>query len=180
MNKALQDELIAMEQRDRAVRSDLVARGELHNGKYHPEMEAVHRQHNARMREIIATHAWPGRSLVGDDGCRAAGFIVQHAILDPELQQQCVPLLEQAVAAGDAFPFMLAFLADRVLMEQGKPQIYGTQHVGGPDGALVPWMIAEPETVDERRQAIGLEPLAERTQALRAQLEHELQQGSDD
>lgn len=173
INEQLLIELLAMEQRDRDVRADLVTRGELHTGRYHPKMEAVHRQHNARMREIIARYGWPGRSLVGDNGCRAAGFIVQHAILDPDLQQHCVPLLEQAVAVGEAFPFMLAFLQDRVLMEQGKPQVYGTQHVDGPNGTLVPWTIVDPEHVNERRQRMGLQPLEERTQELREQRERE-------
>jgi len=60
-----------------------------HGPGYHPEMEALHRRHNARLRAIIAAHGWPGYSLVGEDGCRAAGSIVQHAILDPELQRRC-------------------------------------------------------------------------------------------
>lgn len=151
-----------MEQRDRAVRGELVTRGELHRPGYHPEMAAVHEEHNRRMRAIVAEVGWPGRSLVGDDGCRAAGFIVQHAILDPGLQQECVALLEAAVAADEAWPFMLALLADRVRVEQGRPQLYGTQLVGGAvPGSLEPWPIEDPAAVDQRRQAVGLPPLAE-------------------
>jgi hypothetical protein len=179
MNEALRAELMAMEQHDRAVRAELVTRGELHGAGYHPKMAADHREHNARLRTIVAAHGWPGRSLVGDDGCRAAGFVVQHALLDPELQRQCVGLLQQAVAADEAFPFMLAFLTDRVLMEQGQPQLYGTQHVGGPDGALIPWTIAEPEGVEERRRAMGLPPLEQRTAELRAQMQQERGAKSD-
>jgi hypothetical protein len=179
VDEALRAELLDMERADRAVRADLVARGELHGGGYHPEMAAVHRRHNARLREILAAVGWPGRSLVGDDGCRAAGFLVQHAILDPELQQRCVALLGQAVADEDAFPFMLALLTDRVLMEQGQPQRYGTQHVGGPVGSLVPWPIADPETVNERRAMMGLPPLGEQTRQLRTQLERDLRQASE-
>ena len=162
IDEDLRAELLAMEQRDRSVRAELVARGELHRPGYHPEMAAVHAEHNRRMRAIVAAVGWPGRSLVGDDGCRAAGFIVQHAILDPELQQGCVALLETAVAADEAWPFMLALLADRVLMEQGRPQLYGTQLVGGATpGSLEPWPIEDPAAVEERRQAMGLPPLAE-------------------
>src|ERR671934_3043136 len=81
MDEALHAELLEMERIDRAVRADLVARGELHRPGYHPEMEAVHRRHTARIRAIIDACGWPGYSLAGEDGCRAAGFIVQHAIL---------------------------------------------------------------------------------------------------
>ena len=174
MDAALRAELLAMERTDRATRADLVKRGTLHGG-YHPEMAEVHRRNNARMAEIVAAVGWPGRTLAGDDGCRAAGFIVQHAILDPDLQRRCLPLPEAAVAADEAFPFMVAFLTDRVLMEQERPQRYGTQHVGGPDGTLIPWPIDEPAMVDVRRIAMGLEPLHERTTTLRQQLADELQ-----
>jgi hypothetical protein len=173
MDEALRAELLTMEHTDRATRAALVERGVLHGG-YHPEMAEIHRRNNARMAEIVATTGWPGRTLVGDDGCRAAGFIVQHAVLDPDLQRRCLPLLEAAVAADEAFPFMVALLADRVLMEQGQPQRYGTQHIGGPDGMLIPWPIDEPETVDVRRIAMGLESLDERTATLRQQLADEL------
>jgi hypothetical protein len=65
MDEALRAELLEMERVDRAVRADLVARGELHRPGYHPQMAAVHRRHNARMRAIINAHGWPGYSLVG-------------------------------------------------------------------------------------------------------------------
>jgi len=115
-DQALRAELLEMERVDRATRADLVARGELHRPGYHPEMEAVHRRHNARMGAIIDAHGWPGHSLVGEDRCRAAGFIVQHAILDPALQRRCVDLLSAAVVQDEAAPFMVALLTDRVLM----------------------------------------------------------------
>ncbi len=138
MNEALRAELLEMERVDQAVRADLVVRGELHRPGYHPEMEAVHRRHNVRVRAIIDAYGWPGSSLVGADGCRAAGFIVQHAILDHDLQRCCVGLLQAAVDGGEAEPSMLALLTDRVLMEEGKPQVYGTQYVGVDGGGIEP------------------------------------------
>jgi hypothetical protein len=174
VNEQLRAELIMMEQRDRALRAELVERGELFGSDYHPEMAELHRRHKARMRSLIELHGWPGLSLVGEDGCRAAGFVVQHAILDPELQQVCVGLLADAVASGEAEAFMLALLTDRVLMQKGEPQIYGTQYVGAEGGGVVPWPIADPEAVDERRLAVGLMPLAENTARLHAQHAQEL------
>ena len=175
MNEQLRAELLEMERIDLAVRADLVARGELHTPvpRYHPEMEAVHRRHNARMRTIIEQYGWPGKSLVGEDGCRAAGFIVQHAILDLAFQQQCVKLLAEAVAQEEAAGFMLALLTDRILMQEGKPQIYGSQYVGAEGGGVEPWPIQNPETVDERRRTVGLMSLAENTTRLNAQQREE-------
>jgi hypothetical protein len=169
MDEALRAELLEMERIDRSVRAALVARGELHRSGYHPEMEAVHRRHNARLRAIIDERGWPGYSLVGEDGCRAAGFIVQHAILDHDLQRRCVGLLQEAVARGEAAPFMLAMLTDRVLMDEGEPQVYGTQYVGSKEGGIEPWCIADPERVDERRAAVGPSSMAENEARLNVQ-----------
>jgi hypothetical protein len=174
MDETLRAELLEMERVDRTVRANLVERGELHTGEYHPEMRTIHCCHNARMRTILETHGWPGRSLVGEDGCRAAGFIVQHAILDPDLQRIGLALLSAAVEKREAEPFMLAFLTDRVLMQEGKPQIYGTQYIGATTGGVEPWPIADAATVDERRHAVGLPPLAENTARLNAQHRQEL------
>ena len=168
-DQALRAELLEMERVDRATRADLVARGELHRPGYHPEMEAVHRRHNARMGAIIDAHGWPGHSLVGEDRCRAAGFIVQHAILDPALQRRCVDLLSAAVAQDEAAPFMVALLTDRVLMNEGQPQIYGAQYVGAEGGGVAPWPIADAATVDERRRAVGLPALQDNTARLTTQ-----------
>lgn len=143
MDEALRAELLEMERVDRAVRADLVARGELHRPGYHPEMEPVHRRHNARIRAISDARGWPGYSLVGEDGCRAAGFLVQHAILDHALQRRCVGLRQEAVDRGE-----VALLTDRVLLDEGAPQVYGTQYVGAQDGGIESWPIAEPERVD--------------------------------
>jgi hypothetical protein len=174
MDESLRAELLEMERIDRRVRADLVERGELHTRGYHPEMQALHHRNNARIRTILETYGWPGRSLVGEDGCRAAGFVVQHAILDLDLQRHGVELLNKAVEQGEAEPFMLALLTDRVLMQEGKPQIYGTQYIGAEHGGVEPWTIANVETVDERRLAIGLMPLAENTARLNAQHQQEV------
>jgi len=140
---------------DETVRADLVERGELHTGGSHPDMRAVpHRQH-ARLCAIIETHGWPGRSLLGEDGCRTAGFVVQHAILNPERQRRGVALLTEAVTKREAEPCLFALLTDRVLMQEGKPQISGTQESGAAKRGVEPWPIANPETVDERRHAVG-------------------------
>jgi hypothetical protein len=174
MNETLRAELLEMERTDRSVRADLVERGELHTGGYHPEIRAVHSRHNARIRAILETHGWPGHTLVGEDGCRAAGFIVQHAILDPDLQQRGLALLTKAVEEHEAEPFMLAFLTDRVLMQEGKPQLYGTQYIGAKAGGVEPWLIANPETIDARRHAVGLPPLTENTARLNTQHRQEM------
>jgi len=66
--------------------------------------------------------------------------------------------MTRAVAAGDAEPQHLAMLQDRVLVNEGRPQIYGTQTAGVVDGVPVPWPCEDPERLDERWAEVGLDP----------------------
>jgi hypothetical protein len=165
MDQALRAELLAMVEKDLAMRRALIESGELFDG-YHPKMAAVHRENNARLAAIVEQVGWPGISLVGEDGCEAAWKIAQHAILDPELQRACIELLRRAVETGEAPAWQLAMLTDRVQFDAGEPQVYGSILVEGEDG-LVPWTIANPEQVDARRSAAGLPPLAEHVRRVR-------------
>jgi hypothetical protein len=155
------DEDLSAELLERAGR-DQAARLSLRPGHGMPEWEAVvapvDRDNTARLREIVARHGWPGRALAGEQGAHAAWLMAQHA--PPDLQEECLPLLEDAVARGDASPADLAYLTDRVLMHRGEAQVYGTQYVER-DGALELWKVLDPSGLDQRRAALGLVPEAE-------------------
>jgi hypothetical protein len=113
-----------------------------------------------RLAEILDEHGWPGWDLVGEDGSTAAWVIVQHADLDPELQQQAVELLRAAAEDGQASKGDLAYLEDRVAVAAGEDQQYGTQircDPGGDPVAATP--IADEVNVDARRADAGLPPL---------------------
>ncbi|HXQ35582.1 MAG TPA: DUF6624 domain-containing protein, partial [Anaerolineales bacterium] len=95
----------------------------------------------------------------GEDGAKAAFLIAQHS---PSLvfQKKCLALLEMAVNQDDGDVKNLAYLTDRVRVAEGRQQIYGTQGTEI-NGVIVPFPIEDEEHVDERRKAIGLEPIAE-------------------
>jgi hypothetical protein len=62
----------------------------------------------------------------------------------------------------------LAYLEDRVRVAEGRPQRFGTQFHTDKRGSLVPATpIEEPEGLDERRAAAGLEPFAAYREAMR-------------
>lgn len=150
-----------MREHDLAVRARLAADGSLFEG-YHPEMEAVHRRNAARLDAIIDEFGWPGSSLVGDRGAEAAWLIAQHAIGEPAFQRRCLALLQEAVRTEEVPPWQAAYLEDRIRVFEGRKQVYGTQIDSGPAGEPVPFPIEDPDRVDERRSAAGLDPLAER------------------
>lgn len=160
-DEQLRCELLEMVALDSQVREGLLERGELQDG-YHPEMEAVHVTNAARLREILSERGWPVSTVVGEDGAQAAWLITQHAIGEPAFQRLCLRLLQQAVASGDVPPWQPAMLEDRIRMFEGRPQIYGTQLETDKTGQVRPYLLEDPEHVEERRKTVGLEPLSER------------------
>ncbi|MGW1075855.1 DUF6624 domain-containing protein [Streptomyces sp. NPDC002537] len=118
-------------------------------------------RHGDRLAQIMDEHDWPTADLVGADAAQAAWLIAQHADRQLDVQRRALHLMAQAVAGGTADPRQLAFLRDRVLVNDGRKQICGTQIAGVRDGAPVPWPCEEPERVDELRAEAGIEPFAE-------------------
>jgi hypothetical protein len=155
-DEELKAELLKRAERDQAARTSLTPGHEM--AEWAAVVAPVDRDNTARLREIVAAHGWPGHRLVSEAGAHAAWLLVQHAPTD--LQEECLPLLEDAVTQGDASPVDLAYLKDRVLMHRGEPQIYGTQYRVR-DGVPELWTVRDPAGLDERRAALGLEPEAE-------------------
>jgi hypothetical protein len=122
-------------------------------------MQAIDEENTAWLRNVVRERGWPKRSEVGDEAAGAAWLLVQHSDRDPAFQRECLELLDEAVGAGEASATNLAYLTDRVLRAEGRPQRYGTQFQPGPTGAFEPQPLEDPDRVDERRAAVGLGPL---------------------
>jgi hypothetical protein len=161
MKESLRGELLAMQAEDLRVRDELAREGTLGDG-YEPRMERVHLDNAARLEAIVNEFGWPGRKLTGDDGAEAAWQILQHAIGRPDLMRSYLPLLEQAAGKGDIPVWQPAYILDRIRFFEGKPQVYGTQYDWDEQGFSQLWTVEDPDGVNERRQSVGLPPLAER------------------
>lgn len=124
-------------------------------------VEALDKRHTTRIKELIAEIGWPTISKVGNEGSTHAWLLVQHADLEPEFQKECLTLMKQC-ARKDIDILNIIYLEDRILSFAGKPQLYGTQFFRkGKDAPYQPYPSSDPETLDERRGAVGLEPMEE-------------------
>jgi hypothetical protein len=157
VNKTLALELEELRQRDLETRSRLLAEERLY-GTYDEEMQNVHVENARALDRIVSQHGWPGVSLVGLDGCRAAWMIAQHSICTPDLQRRFLDLLEEAVAKAEAPAKQAAMLTDRIRFNEDRPQVYGTVLDWDEKGVLG-CRLEDIDRVDSLREEVGLPPL---------------------
>jgi hypothetical protein len=155
-NPDLRSELLAMVAADRALREGLTPES-MRDTAFVMEMLLSQERKAARMREILDEHGWPTPDLVGLDGTEAAWLLVQHGGV--EIQERALELIrtsdEPGVTAAD-----IALLTDRILVERGQPQLYGSQFQFVED-KLVQYPVDDPDSVEARRAEVGLPPMAE-------------------
>ena len=156
---------------DPAVQARLREMGELDQAvQFDAVVNPVDEDHDRRKDEVfdrqaveldamVEAYGWPVPHVVPDDLCEAAFLLVQHADRAPELQVRNLARMRAVAEPDRALSHHVAFLTDRVEVNAGRPQVYGTQF-WAPQGASEPWPIADPEGVDARRAEVGLPPLA--------------------
>lgn len=96
----------------------------------------------------------PSLEEVDDVQMAAIWAVLQHNSL--RYRKKYLPLLEDAAKKGDIDKGVIVMIKDRNLMEEGKPQIYGTQIQ---NGRL--YTLYQPEFVNKRRADVGLGPIQE-------------------
>ncbi len=160
MDSGIADELIAMAELDQQVAEELATSGALYEG-YHPRMVTIHENNASRLQAIMAEVGWPTERLVGERAAKAAWLIAQHAISQPEFQRSCLKHLAEAAREQMVPLWQPAMLEDRIRVFEGRLQLYGSQLEPDAHGNLQPHPIQDPEGVDGRRRAVGLEPLAD-------------------
>lgn len=159
----LRKELLERVNRDQAIRNELIKSGVRHpDPKIEARMSEIDSANTERMKEIVKQYGWPGPELVGVDGTEAAFLLVQHA--EHEFQKQMLPLVEKAYRQKKLQGQDYALLLDRVLVAEGKPQVYGTQakrfdQWKGTEPVFEP--IEDEANVDKRRAEVGLFSMAE-------------------
>ena len=123
------------------------------------ELTAIDKENTAWLEKQIETHGWLGKSLVGKSGAHDAWLLVQHADLNLNFQKKCLDLMSK-MPTGEVSPVDIAYLTDRVLSAEGKPQRYGTQ-CETVDGKAKVKNVEDPENLNKRRAELGLEPIEE-------------------
>lgn len=159
IDPAWTEKLSPLVERDQFIREALERRGVLED-TYHPEMEKVHLENAAKLKELIQKNGFPVLSNAGEQGVRLSWLIVQHAISLPDFVKESLIQMRMAAAAGDYPLDLVAYVEDRVAYFEGRGQLYGT-NFDWYEGSLRPTSIEDPDHLDYRRKAMGLAPMAE-------------------
>jgi hypothetical protein len=109
--------------------------------------------------DILRRHGWQGPDEVGERASMAIFLVIQHS--DSLTQVTYLPMMRAAVKEGKARGEDLALLEDRILTNQGKPQIYGSQVKMDPSGKASFFPILDEVNVNKRRASVGLGPIEE-------------------
>ncbi len=124
------------------------------------KVEAVDKKHTERMKEIIKEIGFPSISKLGKMGSQNAWLLVQHSP-DVQFMKSYLAMME---AESDREYSMInyAYLKDRILLNDNEPQIYGTQVITNNETKKTElYKVIDPDNLDKRRKAIGLEPIEE-------------------
>jgi hypothetical protein len=174
VDEQLQQELLARRDEDQRIRTAVSPPPGQYTFRLPDEQaaewERIDGDNTRWLGEVLDARGWPGRTLVGEDGAEAAWLLAQHADHDPARQRAFLQALRDAVESAEASPAHLAYLEDRVRVNAGQPQLYGTQFTVT-EGEFGPRPIEDPQRLDERRAEAGLEPFADYDARMRARLQ---------
>ncbi len=163
---ALQRQLIAMEVRDQLARGNvqdymIEAFSIDTSGMSYADGVEVDAENREALKAIIEAHGFPTAELVGEEGMHAVFILIQHADRDPEWQKAQLPYIETAVKNGGLDGQDYAYLYDRIQVNAGKPQRYGTQFskVDPATKTIELAAVEDPDNLNQRRMEVGMMPI---------------------
>lgn len=141
---------------DQGIRKELTTSwGEGDIGELFKRMQQIDSVNQVKIKRILSSYGWLPRSKVGEKAADAIFFVVQHG--GEELIRENLPTLKKLASENEAKATHAATMEDRLLMYEGKKQIYGTQASGDTTGTSYIWPIKDPERVNQLRKAAGFD-----------------------
>ncbi|WP_462266777.1 DUF6624 domain-containing protein [Mucilaginibacter sp.] len=112
------------------------------------------------VKKILDSYGFPGYNLVGIESSNNYWILVQHSDFNLSFQKRAQKLMAKEVKRRNASNSYYAYLVDRIAINEGKKQVYGSQ-IQMTDKGYQPKPLIDSLNVDERRKKIGLAPLSE-------------------
>lgn len=108
----------------------------------------------AELLPLVPEEGWFLPSVYGEKASSAAFLIIQHS--DVEQWRRFVPVLEPLALAGQIDGQDYGLMYDRLAINEGRPQRYGSQVTCKGGKFVIDWdNLEDPTNADARRKAIG-------------------------
>jgi hypothetical protein len=137
-----------------------------HSDSYRDSVAILEKQKNeafARhiliMRQIIKDYGFPNPNLVGAETTYQFFTLIQHSKADVAFQSEMLPYIKELVDKEQLKGSVYALLYDKIQINLGKAQLYGSQVDYKVDGSAFPKNLDDPKNVNTRRAAYGMEKL---------------------
>lgn len=150
-------ELLEMGRQDSVMRRSWA--NERQNSTSTKQMQTDDSLRQKRLMKIIEKKGWPTHSMVGAQAARGAWLIAQHS--PAEQLRHWLELMQKAARKHEINLSNLATSIDRVLVNDNKMQIYGTQYRKREDGVIEPKPIEDFANIDARRFSMGMSSYAQ-------------------
>ncbi|TJY38153.1 DUF6624 domain-containing protein [Pontimicrobium aquaticum] len=120
----------------------------------------IDKQNLIKVVSLIENCGMPTKKDVTKKQMNAIWLVFQHA--DNINRKKYFPLLKKSAEMGDLDKSSIALMEDRILMFDGKPQVYGSQITQNRETKKWElYNLEKPEFVDRRRAKVGLGSLKE-------------------
>lgn len=112
------------------------------------------------LQDIISNYGHPTIPMVGQNSSKNFWLLVQHQDKNVSFQLEVLKLMKIEVDKGLVAYLYYAYLIDRVKVNSGELQVYGTQMTLNAKGdSYEPKPCIEPSKLNERRKEAGLPPI---------------------
>lgn len=126
------------------------------------EWKTVGDSNKILLKTLFKENGFLGYSEVGEQSSHNFLQMVQRMDADSIFQQEVLVVMKKQIEKINASPIEFAYLTDRVNLNQGKPQVYGTQlKINEKGTSYEPKMVIDPENLNKRRAEIGLGTIEE-------------------
>jgi len=120
-------------------------------------LEEQGRVNFAAAKKIIEANGFPNHDMIGEEAAHKFWMMIQKMDDQPDFQMQVLRNMAEQVDKGKASWIDFAYLTDRVLVNQLRPQHYGTQiYYDEIEKTYKPHPIDDLKRTNERRLELGL------------------------
>lgn len=146
------DSLELMVNADQAIRKEDLPQAEMWR-----RMSVIDSTNTSKLISLIEEYGFPTWSLVGRTASKNAWLIAQHS---QTTIKWYLREYKKAVEDNNAEKGLLAYMEDRYLTNEGRPQLYGTQfYTRQIDNASSIFPVADIKRLNDRRCSMGLLPI---------------------